>query len=63
MRLVIARCLSKEPRNRWGSIGDVRWALDASPEPVYSPARGRPTALPAMGYGGPVRPPGAAGWT
>jgi Tol biopolymer transport system component/tRNA A-37 threonylcarbamoyl transferase component Bud32 len=27
---VVARCLSKEPRNRWGSIGDVRWALDTS---------------------------------
>ncbi|HEY2013267.1 MAG TPA: protein kinase [Bryobacteraceae bacterium] len=25
--VVIARCLSKDPRNRWGSMGDVRWAL------------------------------------
>jgi serine/threonine protein kinase len=35
MGIVITRCLSKEPRNRWGSMGDVRWALDAlaaSPE-------------------------------
>jgi len=30
MTAVIARCLSKEPRNRWGSIGDVRWAIDTS---------------------------------
>ncbi|HJZ98041.1 MAG TPA: protein kinase, partial [Candidatus Solibacter sp.] len=30
MTAVVARCLSKEPRNRWGSIGDVRWALDFS---------------------------------
>jgi len=29
MEVVIARCLNKEPRNRWGSMGDVRWALDA----------------------------------
>jgi len=28
MTSVVARCLSKEPRNRWGSIGDVRWAID-----------------------------------
>jgi serine/threonine protein kinase len=28
VRLVVARCLSKDPRTRWGSIGDVRWALE-----------------------------------
>src|SRR5262249_10142271 len=37
MRTVVERCLSKEPRNRWGSIGDVRWALDALPPAPQSP--------------------------
>src|SRR5215471_12620519 len=38
---VVTRCLSKEPRNRWGSIGDVRWALDALVAGPDSPAPGR----------------------
>jgi serine/threonine-protein kinase len=29
---VVGRCLSKEPRNRWGSMGDVRWALEVLPK-------------------------------
>jgi Tol biopolymer transport system component/tRNA A-37 threonylcarbamoyl transferase component Bud32 len=35
---VVTRCLSKAPRNRWGSMGDVRWALDALPRNPQSPA-------------------------
>jgi Tol biopolymer transport system component len=28
VRTAVARCLSKDLRKRWGSIGDVRWALE-----------------------------------
>jgi serine/threonine-protein kinase len=28
VRTAAARCLSKDARQRWGSIGDVRWALE-----------------------------------
>jgi Tol biopolymer transport system component len=42
---VVRRCLNKDPRNRWGSMGDVRWALQAlrnGPAPSAAPAgRGR----------------------
>jgi hypothetical protein len=31
-RPVLARCLSKDGRTRWGDIGDVRWARSAVAE-------------------------------
>jgi dipeptidyl aminopeptidase/acylaminoacyl peptidase len=43
MTAVVSRCLSKEPRNRWGSMGDVRWALDALPVDANAPAPARRT--------------------
>jgi serine/threonine-protein kinase len=39
VRPALARCLSKDRRARWGSIGDVRWALEAG-------LPGRPSAVP-----------------
>jgi serine/threonine protein kinase/dipeptidyl aminopeptidase/acylaminoacyl peptidase len=44
---VVARCLSKEPRNRWGSMGDVQWALDSSAAgPDHPGTAGRMRYLP-----------------
>jgi Tol biopolymer transport system component len=42
VRTAIARCLSKDPRERWGSIGDVRWALEnpQTTQTVSEPRRG-----------------------
>jgi serine/threonine-protein kinase len=39
VRTAVGRCLSKDPRNRWGSIGDVRWALEAQTAPAPSRSR------------------------
>jgi eukaryotic-like serine/threonine-protein kinase len=42
MAAIVGRCLSKEPRNRWGSMGDVQWALDAMiPSPAAAPGLAR----------------------
>ena len=38
---VIGRCIAQDPRNRWGSMGDVRWALDTLVTPGTSPAENR----------------------
>jgi serine/threonine protein kinase len=51
---LVARCLTKDPRNRWGSMGDVRWALHElpkGPSTAVTPARRRqylPWALAAF---------------
>jgi serine/threonine-protein kinase len=44
VRPALERCLAKGRRSRWGSIGDVRWALEAAgtvaaPRPVGPPVR------------------------
>jgi Tol biopolymer transport system component/predicted Ser/Thr protein kinase len=41
VRTTVERCLSKDPRNRFGSIGDVRWALEMAQVGEGSTARGR----------------------
>jgi serine/threonine protein kinase/Tol biopolymer transport system component len=42
IRPVVARCLSKDPRARWGDIGDVRWLLEAGqPEQPAAASRSR----------------------
>jgi Tol biopolymer transport system component len=39
VRIAVARCLSKDPRQRWGSIGDVRWALENAQVQPPPPAK------------------------
>ena len=41
VRVVVEKCLRKEPRKRWQWIGDVRLALEEAPEP--RPASERPS--------------------
>jgi serine/threonine-protein kinase len=38
LRYVVARCLRKDPRNRWQAIGDVRIALEEGPPAAAFPA-------------------------
>src|SRR5262249_4236130 len=47
VRTALTRCLSKDRRARWGSIGDVRWALETA-ESGRPPATAKDSRMPWM---------------
>ena len=54
VRIVLERCLQKDPKNRLRDIGDVQLALTGAFSPPVSPEAIPPTSLPTVGVSRPL---------